>query len=274
MFRFVPLLSAVFLSLTPLSESFSSRSLKTSRRLEYRSPSILSAKRNKNNKGDDDNLNQWYDSVDEDATPDEVFWEEMDRQRLFNQIGQESTNDPYAVASAGSSSSTSAPSSPNSNMMGGGKENTMNGSPPINSEFSTGGISSSPPMQPRKAPTMDQQKATEATLSEYALYQVEDNWLDEELQEQMESMQTVKDSEDLSIEEETTRLEEQLEALPDGYGDQRDLLWETEEPWDDFGDEHDEDSDLDRKGIRQVPEPSPGMYIITSRINLKCDSNS
>jgi hypothetical protein len=124
---------------------------------------------------------------------------------------------------------------------------------PPNTPIATGGISAAPPSQTRKAPTMDQQKAADATLSEYALYQVADNWLDERLQEQMEVMQTFAEQEDLTIEEETRRLEEQLEALPDGYGD---FLWDTGEPWDDYGSEEQEDLDLDRIGIRQVPASS------------------
>jgi hypothetical protein len=194
----------------------------------------------------------------DNATPDEVFWEEMERQRVFNQIEQEGTNDPYAVASSGASSS-SASSSQNNLMNGSINKNV---SPP-NTPIATG--------ETRKAPTMDQQKAADATLSEYALYQVGDNCLDERLQEQMEVMQTFAEQEDLTIEEETRRLEEQLEALSDGYGD---FLWDTGEPWDDYGNEEQEDLDLDRIGIRQVPEPSPGMYISLSRFSLRFDSNS
>ena len=46
---------------------------------------ILCAKRNRRGgagryDGDDD-MNSWYDSVDDDATPDKVFWQEMERQR-------------------------------------------------------------------------------------------------------------------------------------------------------------------------------------------------
>jgi hypothetical protein len=265
---FFSFLSVILLVITPSAKSFSSQSLKQSTKQQYSTPLILNAKRN-NNKGDDDKLNQWYDSVDDNATPDEVFWEEMERQRVFNQIEQEGTNDPYVVASSGASSSSA--SSSQNNLMNGSKNKNV--SPP-NTPIATGGISAAPPSQTRKAPTMDQQKAADATLSEYALYQVADNWLDERLQEQMEVMQTFAEQEDLTIEEETRRLEEQLEALPDGYGDQRNLLWDIDEPWDDFGSEEQEDLDLDRLGIRQVPEPSPGMYITLSRFSLKFDSNS
>ena len=37
------------------------------------------AKRKKNQR--DDDFSSWYDNVDENASPDDVFWEEMERQR-------------------------------------------------------------------------------------------------------------------------------------------------------------------------------------------------
>jgi hypothetical protein len=223
------------------------------------SSSSLHAKRNKN-KREGDKLNQWYESVDDDATPDEVFWEEMDRQSLFNEIGQESERDPYAEAESSmplsSSSNGGSKAGMNSRM------NTMMGSGAVNTaQF--GGINTATAHPTRKSPTMDQQKSAEATLSEYTLYQVDDNWLDERLQAQMDAMRMNED-ENLSIEEETRRLEEQLEALPDGYGDQRDLFADTEEPWDFFGSDVPEEVDLDRQGIRQVTEPPIGTSLSLS----------
>eukprot|EP00980_Cylindrotheca_fusiformis_P001157 scaffold320_cov122-Cylindrotheca_fusiformis.AAC.2 len=251
-YKFRRIVWFALLATLPIVEPFSSRSSKHPTQHAHSPSILLFAKRNKN-RADDAGLNQWYDAVDEDATPDEVFWEETERQRLFNQIGQGNSNDPYAVAaSEGGSSSSSMP--PPENMMG-GSEN-MNGSP-TRTPFANGGVSALPPPQTRKAPTMDQQKAAEATLVEYALYQVADNWLDEELRQQMEAMKSSTEQEDLSVEEETRRLEEQLEALPDGYGDQRDYLSEAEEPWDSFGREHSDEVDMNRQNIRQVPEPSP-----------------
>ena len=56
---------------------------------------LLLAKKTKKqqSRSDMDDVNRWYESVRSDATPDAVFWEEMDRQRLWNQIGPENRMD-------------------------------------------------------------------------------------------------------------------------------------------------------------------------------------
>lgn len=239
------------------ASAFSTLSLKRRRP----SCSVPHAKR-KNKRGDDSqDLNQWYDSVDDDATPDEVFWQEMERQRLFSDISkdQDSTRDPYAVAASGASSDMPM-SGMNSGGTAGGAFNTAASVGGGNNGMN-GGINPANMAPKRKPPNMYEQKAADATLSEYTLFQVEDNWLDERLIEQMEAMKVVREDEgDLSIEEETRRLEEQLEALPDGFGDQRELLMERNEPWDHFGDEEKE-IEPGREGIRQVPEPTPGTFV-------------
>ena len=50
---------------------------------------VYAAKRRKNKSGDTDNTdeNQWYDDVNEDASPEDVFWNEMERRRLLNTSG-------------------------------------------------------------------------------------------------------------------------------------------------------------------------------------------
>ena len=226
---------------------------------------VLQAKRNKNNRRDDssDNLNQWYDAVDDNATPDEVFWQEMDRQRLFNDISSSGERDPYAVAaSSAAATTTSMPMSSMSSGPGGASSSSsqMGGSGTMNDGMGGGGMNTASMTPTRKAPTMDQQKAAESTLSEYTLYQVADNWLDERLIEQMEAMRVVREEEEeMTIEEETRLLEEQLEALPDGYGDKREVFMESNEPWDHFGEDTD-DVEPSRQGMRQVPEPTPGTF--------------
>jgi hypothetical protein len=232
-----------------------------------KSPSAaLFAKRSKN-RNDSDDLNRWYDSVDDDATPNAVFWEEMDRQRLFNQDqSSSSSSDPLASLEGSTSSAMpmSSTSSGANTMMGGAGPSGM-----------MGGINAGTPDIPMSSapkPTMEQQKAAEATLVEYAMYQVADNWLDEDLQMQMEQMKyslLLEDDDDpgreLTLEEETQRLEEQLEALPDGYGVgslsalSSYMGDDQDEPWDDYGREEEEE-DLERRDVRKVNEPPPGTY--------------
>jgi hypothetical protein len=224
---------------------------------------------NNNNNGDND-MNTWYDSVEDDATPDKVFWQEMERQRLYNQLGGEgagNTNlinggmiDP--VASIGSMGG------------GGGGGGGVSSSTPMSSSSSSsigsigggGGIAGGTSSWPiRKPPTMDEQKAAESTLSEYSAFMVSDNWLDEELQAQMLMNFNQEEEEELTIAQETQRLEEQLEALPDGYGSTRQLDDDDEEIWDVWKKDQETDPstrDSDRRGIRQVQEPEPGMLCV------------
>ena len=115
---------------------------------------------------------------------------------------------------------------------------------------------------------MDQLKVADATLAEYALYQVADNWLEERLIEQMKSLPAdllEEQDEELDLAEETRRLEEQLSALPDGYGEGRGLFVDDlegeDDVWDDWSrkQEMKENKDWDRAGVMKVKEPPPGM---------------
>lgn len=230
------------------------------------SQSFLLAKRNKNRR-DGDDLNSWYDDVDDDATPEGVFWEEMERQRLFNQLGGERTSPTTSgrqiasMSSSSSSSSTSSSFSPMPNLSFG-----LNGGGASDGGMMTG---QGPTMMTRKPPTMEQQKAAEATLSEYTLFQVKDNWLNEDLRSYFQNAESITDEEELSLEEETRRLEEQLEALPDGYGATRKLAGfgdsDFEEPWEHWGDD-DSETDVERANVLKVPEPTPGTLDAQQRL--------
>ena len=239
----------------------------------------LTAKRNRRSGGDgsSDNMNSWYDSVDDDATPDKVFWQEMERQRLKNQLGG-TENGNYNLDGGGT---ILDPVAAIGNIGGGGGGSNGGGSGySSGSDGSMMMSSSSSPQtmvessvsqtlaQPykRKPPTMEEQKAADATLSEYSTFAVKDNWLDEELQSQMFVEPDIEE-ESLSIDEETQRLEEQLEELPDGYFADKNNMWideEEEEIWDVW--KRDQDGgdastrDLDRLGVRQVKGPEPGMF--------------
>ena len=119
-------------------------------------------------------------------------------------------------------------------------------------------------------PTLEEQKSADATLAEYSLYQVSDNWLNERLQEQFFEPDTLEQEEEediteLPIEEQTQRLEEQLEALPDGFGDTLRNMGddEVDEPWDHYGltveKKQQQQEDIERKNVFKVPAPTKGM---------------
>ena len=60
------------------------------RRTLVSSSSGLAARRQNKRGGGDDNadndLDRWYDAVDAQATPDQVFWEEMERQSRLGAV--------------------------------------------------------------------------------------------------------------------------------------------------------------------------------------------
>lgn len=59
---------------------------------------------NSNNNNNNDDFDHWYDEVDQSKTPDDVFWEEMERQRLL---------DGGSPSSSGSVTSSSSPKGTN-----------------------------------------------------------------------------------------------------------------------------------------------------------------
>jgi len=220
---------------------------------------ILFAKRNRKTNGFGDDMNSWYDRVNENATPDKVFWEEMERQRLFNQLGGENRIPTPSSSSMESGSTTSSSFT--------GSSSSSSSATPLSS---TGDSS-------RKPPTMDQLRIADATLSEYTRFQVQNNWLNENLQSYFNQMATLDLEEDLSLDEETRRLEEQLEHLPDGYGanggsDDTNGAWrennDSSEPWEYWGDDDKGKAvDLERANALKVPEPSKGKE---KQIDTKC----
>ena len=232
-------------------------------------------------------MSSWYDPVDDDATPDQVFFQEMERQRLINQVGGNSIgNDPSiggGPSSSPSSLNTAAayartergsrfanvplpmagfPQQPMS-MMGGGGGTIGNNV--------GGGGDSLPPFRPRNVPTMDQIKVAEATLSGYELFQVSDNWLNEELQIQMWKREAENNPNNNSEETSTITTENNknmkylnnendfgdgdsidAEALENSNGSEKENL----EPWDEFV----EETDPDRSNVLEVPFPTKGAY--------------
>ena len=186
--------------------------------------SCLQAKKNVKKTGDDGL--DWYDSVEEGASPDQVFWGEMERQRLQNQVefgGGGAVMDPVAAMGAASSSNSMGSSgmSSSSSSQSASSSNNNNNNPTISS------LPTSPFQQ--KPPTMDETKSAEATLQEYTLFMVSDNWLDDELVAAM----TAPEDDELTMtpEEQAEVLEQQLEELDD-HGAANPFWMAGDEPWD------------------------------------------
>jgi len=240
-------------------------------------------------------MSNWYDPVDDDATPDQIFFQEMERQRLINQVGGDVTTPSLdAIGGGGGSSSSSTSSSSSSNGSGG---SAMTGGTPrspsalrsskaaspgprfantsplpmstfpqldsggpgmINAMAGGGGANGMdlPPFRRRNVPTMEQIKIAQATLAEYEAFRVPDNWLNEELQQQMWDGNNEVDAALFAGEMAGGG---GADTQTNGGGTNG-MAFEDDgkpEPWDDYGQES-KYVDYDRKNVMEVPFPEPG----------------
>jgi hypothetical protein len=185
---------------------------------------VVSAKRRKNDKQQQQQDNAWYEEIDQDATPDEIFWSEMERQKAMaagtplagagggGGIGTPTSTAAAAAAAIGSTFTSASPSpfysissssSSSSNSISSGSTNfedpllTMKMNPILSSSTLGGGskgISAVP---------LNEERATEKTLALYAPFMVENNWLNEEYG----SMMLL---EDVDIEEQNDDIDKQF----------------------------------------------------------------
>ena len=206
-------------------QSVSSYALRNSRYSSAHHNTVLFAKRNKKaqSREDAEDLNRWYDSVDADASPDDVFWEEMERQRLLSQVG----SSPSSLEST-----SSGPSTP---------------SPPASAAAvgNTGASQSLSRANSAVGLAEPNQRSAEATLSEYSAYAVADNWLDEELVWMMQDDALFDGSAD------DKSLEEQLDDWAEDEGDSDDdNTWmQSDEPWDHWGQSAEDQEEQERVKI-------------------------
>jgi len=131
---------------------------------------LSAKKRRKDNDQDINQMFDWYDKVDSSsATPDDIFWEEMERQKLLNQVGGGATGDSYEINNGnGNGSSSSSSSSTNGNSMPYGDVSTVlnGGNANANGGANSGSMRNTPP------------KSADAILASFAMNMVNDNWLD------------------------------------------------------------------------------------------------
>jgi hypothetical protein len=215
-------------------------------------------------------INQWYEPVDSNASPADIFSQEMQRQRLMNEIGdQYSLQNEIAATTTTTTTSRNSSERSNSNGSGSGYSNNNVGSNSPNSRP----IANMPP----PPPTLEQQKSAEAALAEYTMYMVSDNWLDDDLIEHFQILEeeAAADnndnarSEELSLEEQSASLEKQLEEMDDSRGvgnNMGDKLWAGDEPWDFW----DEPEDLENpQRLRIDPTNNKGTYVPISYVELE-----
>jgi hypothetical protein len=66
----------------------------------------LEAKQKKGKVGDESDVKSWYDEINGDASPDDVFWEEMEQRRLLSKSGVGESSSSDDVGGGGSPPST------------------------------------------------------------------------------------------------------------------------------------------------------------------------
>jgi len=124
---------------------------------------VLGAKRrNRNGAGGD--FSSWYDDVDDNASPDDIFWQEMERQKLMNQIGGPGGVDLSSATGSGGSSAGGDAGGP-ADAIGTLGQQTF---------VSNSALSNSAP-----GLTREEERSADATLTQFKPYTVSDNWLDE-----------------------------------------------------------------------------------------------
>jgi len=222
----------------------------------------MAKKKNKNQQAqqDLDNFNNWYDKVDEDATPDEVFWEHMERQKLYSQTSDQKkefniVDKMNALNDLSSPSSSSASPSQNNNM------NNMNSQP--NGSSSASSYSNN----------ISQEKATDATLSSYAYAMVSDNFLDEDYLSFYEDANEVNgfDEEDIDLEEQNRQIDEEYASLfgeDSGDGEAKDKPKKVpsfsiyQETWDAWAQKELSDDESDDGDVFKFRDTEDSEYLL------------
>ncbi|CAB9507541.1 Xanthine phosphoribosyltransferase [Seminavis robusta] len=200
----------------------------------------LLAKRNRKRQ-DQDDLDRWYEDVDDNASPEDVFWQEMERQRLMNQLPGDNNNDnninnppveaPEGTRLLGSATTmyANAVKTAAGNSMG--RMAGMGGMPGSSGRTMMDEAADGTPVMDRKA--------AEATLQEFTAFSVKENWLDDDLVALMEGMK----DDDNTLNDDGIPLEDQLKEW-EQQDDDNTFSWvQNDEPWDHWGDEQNMDPD-------------------------------
>ena len=177
------------------------------------------AKKRKNQR-DIDTFNNWYDKVDTDATPDDIFWEEMERQKLLtnndnsNEIRSKNSEEFNIISSL--------------------------------DQLSSGGAGRG--MKVGKREEIMEQKNMEAMLNSFWYAMVPDNFLGDNfnnlIYDDGESVEYTGGN-DINLDEENKMLDQQLDEMTEDMNDydkKSSMFLSTfEEPWDSWGQQDDGD---------------------------------
>ncbi|KAL7489384.1 hypothetical protein ACHAW6_014979 [Cyclotella cf. meneghiniana] len=234
----------------------------------------LPAKKRKNQ--EEENEDQWYESIDSNASPESVFWDEMARRRLLNTSYEDGMaageRGPSPIDMVGKlpmeeagSKSGRSPAASSSFPSPTGVASTIASQANFSDEFFMGGSSLSGSAMSTKNPgvTVAEERSAEATLAAYASYAVSDNFLYNDEEEEEAALRAMGlrndpklwEGDDPTIEEENAELERQLDEWEkELFGDGVDgsvvggsspffdpAL--SDEPWDRYGQSRTSDDD-------------------------------
>ncbi|GKZ00485.1 hypothetical protein MPSEU_001001000 [Mayamaea pseudoterrestris] len=201
-------------------------------------------------KRDDDDLFDWYDSVDADATPEDVFWSEMQKMTLSRGATNGDAPTPtwtsaaQGPAPAPEANAESLPLTIPATIGVTAAPALAPGTPMTTSASSSAASRSSsssmppPPMalpiqqQPRRQKREQQGqnnlRSVDSILSEYAAFAVADNWLDDDLRVIMDQQaNNESDGEALAL---AQRMEEQ-----GTNSDNLAYMLQSDDPWAQYG---------------------------------------
>jgi hypothetical protein len=194
------------------------------RRSSSSSSSACNAKKRKNSNSSE---NQWYEDVDEDASPEDVFWEEMERRRLLSQsgVGEMSTSSfdgpsPIDMLSMMDDSSTTTPTTTSVSSTIVAQASSMGGGFGYTDDF-IGPGSNTAMSSKNPGLTIAEVRSAEATLAAYAEFAVPDNFLyDDDIDDDersnkvsLRNNKSLWEGEELTLDEENAELNRQLDEL-------------------------------------------------------------
>jgi hypothetical protein len=194
------------------------------RRSSSSSSSACNAKKRKNSNSSE---NQWYEDVDEDASPEDVFWEEMERRRLLSQsgVGEMSTSSfdgpsPIDMLSMMDDSSTTTPTTTSVSSTIVAQAPSMGGGFGYTDDF-IGPGSNTAMSSKNPGLTIAEVRSAEATLAAYAEFAVPDNFLyDDDIDDDersnkvsLRNNKSLWEGEELTLDEENAELNRQLDEL-------------------------------------------------------------
>ena len=221
LFRYVSLLG--FLATN--CHSFSTRLARTFHNNQF-SPFSKTNLYAKKQRKTTDTFGDWYEDVNQDATPDDVFWEEMERQRALAGVPLSSTqaDDPFAAVGAV------------------GTIPASNAKRKVDDTFS--GMGSN--IQNVGQSLVDEQQS-KAALASYTKFMVDDNWINEEYA----LLYGSQDMDDVDLREQDAELERQLDAWSEEEDDE--VSSSGMNPWDTWSPEgivKEDEEDSPTRGLK------------------------